>query len=162
MTATAQTQNDLSLRHTLATLAYRAAKALRGTPEGFSSFQAGAGTRMPGEILSHLCDLMDWALAQAKGAEKWNDTKPRSWSEDTGRFFGALEALDEYLASGAKVHKPAEQLFQGAVADALTHVGQIAILRRLAAAPVRPENYSRAQITAGRIGADQPPPVAEY
>ena len=164
MTATTQnaSTNDLSLRHTLATLAYRAAKVLRDTPPEFSSFNAGGGTRSPGEILSHLCDLLDSALSQAQGSEKWNNTEPRSWKEDTDRFFAALNALDEYLASGAEVHKPAEQLFQGAVADALTHVGQIAILRRLAAAPVRPENYSCARIAMGRTGADQPAPVAEY
>src|SRR5262249_3692651 len=138
MTPTTQTdlKNNLSLRHTLATLAYRAAKVLRDTPEDFSSFSAGAGTRTPGEILAHLCDLAAWALTQAQGAEKWKDTKRRSWNEDCDRFFAALQALDGYLASGGEVHKSAEQLFQGAVADSLTHVGQIAILRRLAAAPV--------------------------
>src|SRR5262249_43183287 len=82
MTAITQTERkDLSLRHTLATLAYRAAKVLRDTPPDFSGFQAGAGTRTPGQILAHLCDLFDWALSQARGAEEWHDTQPRSWDE---------------------------------------------------------------------------------
>jgi len=146
----------------VAALAYRAAKVLRDTPADFSGFQAGAGTRTPGQILAHLCDLFDWALSQARGSETWQDTQPGTWSSDTQRFFDALHAFDEYLASGAPLHLPADQMFQGAVADGLTHVGQIAILRRLAAAPVRPENYAVARIAVGNTGADQPAPVAEY
>jgi hypothetical protein len=163
MTATTQTgTRELTLRHTVATLAYRAAKVLRDTPSEFSGFQAGAGVRTPGEILAHLCDLFDWALSQARGAEAWQDTRPRSWGEDSDRFFAALRAFDDYLASGAPLQQAPERLFQGAVADALTHVGQIALLRRLAEAPIRPENYSVAVIEAGRTGADQAAPVAEY
>jgi hypothetical protein len=153
---------DLPLRHTIATLAYRAAKPLRDAPAEFSSFRAGEGSRSAGEILAHMGDLLDWALSQARGDERWRDLKPRSWSEDVERFFAALTALDEYLASGTELHARPEKLFQGAIADALTHVGQIAMLRRLAGARVRPENYSAAKIEAGRTGADQNAPVSEY
>lgn len=153
---------DLPFRHTLATLAYRAAKPLRDVPEGFSQFSPGRGARSAGEILVHLCDLLDWALSIARGKEMWQDTSPKSWAEDSKRFFGALEALDSYIASGEKLHAPCENIFQGAIADALTHVGQIALLRRLAEAPIRPENYSVAKIEAGRVGAKQNAPVAEF
>jgi hypothetical protein len=109
-----------------------------------------------------MCDLVDWALTQARGKERWRDSKPRSWPEDTERFFAALAALDGYLGSNAKVHVAPEKVFQGAVADALTHVGQIAMLRRLAGARVRGENYSVAKIREGRTGPDQPSPVSEF
>jgi hypothetical protein len=154
--------NDLSLRHTLATLAYRAEKATREAPGGFSTFRPAAGSRSAGEILAHMCDLMDWALSQARGAEKWNTTEPEEWLADTERFFAATTALDRFLASDEELRAPAETLFQGAIADALTHTGQIAMLRRMAGARVRAENYSIAQIAVGRTGADQPKPVSEY
>ena len=154
---------DLSLmRHTVATLAYRAAKALRDAPPEFSGFRPGEGSRTAGEILAHQGDLLDWALSMARGEERWRDSSPRTWTEDSERFFAAVPAFDEYLASGAKLHVPAERLFQGAVADALTHVGQIAMLRRLASAPIRGENYSVAKIEAGRTGPDQRAAVMEF
>lgn len=161
MTKVAQTA-DLSLRHTLATLGYRAAKALRDAPAEFSSFRAAEGSRSAGEILAHLGDLLDWALTQARGQERWRETRPQAWSAGIERFFAALKALDEHLAAGPQLHVPAEKIFQGAVADALTHVGQIALLRRLAGSRVRAENYSRAKIEAGRTGPDQPAAVAEF
>ncbi len=152
----------LSLRHAVATLAYRAAKALRDAPENFGAFRPAEGSRSAGEILAHICDLLDWVLSQACGKERWRNSKPRSWSEDTDRFFAAIGAFDEYLASDEALHAAPEKLFQGAVADALTHVGQIAMLRRLAGARVKGENYSRAKIETGRTGRDQAAPVSEF
>ena len=150
------------LRHTVATLAYRGGKALRGAPAGFSEFRPAAGTRTPREILAHVCDLFDWAVKMADGVHEWRPQPARSWEEDTARFFAALEAFDRRLGSGAPLGFDAEHLFQGPVADALTHVGQIAMLRRMAGAPVKGENYVRAQIAAGRVGADQAAPVFEF
>jgi hypothetical protein len=153
---------DISLRHTVATLAYRAAKALRKAPAEFSSFRVARGSRSAGEILAHMCDLFDWALAQARGKERWRNSKPRSWSEDSDRFFAAVTTFDAYLASNAVLHTRAEKMFQGAVADALTHVGQLAMLRRLAGARVRAENYSLARIEVGRTGPEQNRAVSEF
>ena len=150
------------LRHTVATLAYRGGKAIRGVPADFSGFQAAPGVRTPGQILAHMGDLMDWVLSTAKGNQAWHDSVPRTWDEDTARFFAALQALDNYLASGAPLGSPAEQLFQGAIADALTHVGQINTLRRIAGAPIRSENYFRAEIATGQVGPNQPPPKHEF
>ncbi len=150
------------LRHTIATLAYRGGKALRGAPPEFSAFRAGETTRAPGQILAHIGDLMDWAFSQAEGKETWHNSPPLAWEQGTARFFAALEALDKRLASGVPPVCPAEGLFQGAIADALTHVGQIAMLRRMAGCPVRGENYHKANITAGRVGPDQAKPNLEF
>lgn len=150
------------LRHTLATLAYRAAKPLRDAPESFCKFQPAEGARTAVEILAHIGDLFDWALSSVQGHERWRSSEPQPWREETARFFAALEALDAYLASDAPLHATADALFQGPIADAFTHVGQIALMRRLAAAPVRAENYYVAKITVGVVGAEQPAPVYEF
>lgn len=150
------------LRHCLATLAYRGAKGLRGAPDGFAEFQLPGAARSPGEILAHMGDLLDWAHSIARGKEEWFDSKPGPWEQDVERFFRALHALDAYLGSDAPLHAPAERLFQGPVADALTHVGQIATRRRLAGAPVRGENYFRADIVTGRVGPGQSAPRREF
>jgi hypothetical protein len=161
-TARAGYKRDLSLRHAVATLAYRAAKALRDAPPEFSNFRAAQGSRSAGEILSHMGDLFDWALSQAQGKQRWRNSRLRPWAEDVARFFSTLKAFDEYLASDAKLHAAPEKIFQGAVADALTHTGQIAMLRRLAGARVRGENYYVAKIKVGRIGPDQNASVMEF
>ena len=149
------------LRHCLATVAYRGAKAIRNVPATFAEFHPPEGARTPGEILAHIGDLYDWALSQAKGQEKWRDSKPLPWEDEVKRFFAALKALDDYLASDSALDATPEKLFQGAIADSLSHIGQILILRRLAGSPVRAENYSRAEIVAGRVGSEQAPPPWE-
>jgi hypothetical protein len=150
------------LRHALATLAYRGGKAVRGAPDSFGDFHASPETRTPGQILAHIGDLLDWALSAARGQQQWQPSAPLPWPEEVRRFFAALEAFDAYLASDSPLQAPAEKLFQAPLADALTHVGQIAILRRLAGVPVRAENYYVAKIAIGCVGADQPAPVQEF
>lgn len=148
------------LRHTLASLAYRASRALENSPESFAAFD-GAG-RQPAQILAHMGDLFDWALSIVEGKQRWHNSKPVDWGSEQQRFFAALEAFDGYLASGEPLHVPIEQLFQGPVADALTHVGQLAMLRRLATCPTCGENFFVATITAGRVGADQAAAVQPF
>lgn len=143
------------LRHTVATVAYRGGKAIAGAPEGFCSFRAAEGTRTPEQILAHIGDLFDWALSIASGKQRWHNSKPLAWNDEVARFFSGLEAFDSYLASDNVLHAPEEKLFQGPIADALTHVGQIAMLRRMATAPIRGENYYKAEIEAGRVGPEQ-------
>lgn len=150
------------LRHTVATLAYRGRKAIANVPEGFPQFRANDGTRTPEQILAHIGDLLDWALSIAKGQQTWRNSTPLPWEQETTRFFAALAAFDSYLASDNELGAPEEQLFQGPVADALTHVGQIAMLRRMAGGPVKGENYYVAAIEAGRVGAEQPAPRREF
>jgi hypothetical protein len=149
-------------RHTLATLAYRGGKAIRNAPAGFADFQAGEGVRTPRQILAHMGDLFDWALSIAKGQQAWNNSTPLPWEQESVRFFASLKRFDDYLASGQPVNEAPEKLFQGPVADALCHVGQIAVLRRLASAPIKGENYHKAKIEAGRVGADQAAPKLEF
>lgn len=150
------------LRHTVGTLAYRAGKAFRGAPENFAEFRASETSRTPGEILAHIGDLFDWALSIAKGKQEWRDSPSLPWADGVKRFFTALEQFDAYLAKGQPLGASAGKLFQGPVADALTHVGQIAMLRRLAGSAIRGENYFRAAIAAGRVGAEQAAPVREF
>src|SRR5437764_2898188 len=161
MTSTNDEKREM-LRHTLATLAYRGGKTLRGVPEGFASFRANESTRTPAEILAHVGDLLDWAHNLARGSNTGQNSTPLSWEEEVSRFFAELEKLDSYLASDSPLGSPAEKLFQGPIADALTHVGQIALLRRMAGAPVRGENYLMADIAAGRVGTEQAAAHSEF
>ncbi|MFZ1006927.1 MAG: hypothetical protein WAN65_08830 [Candidatus Sulfotelmatobacter sp.] len=149
------------LRHTVATVAYRGEKAVRNAAASFAAFQAHEGVRTPAQILAHIGDLLDWAFSMANGKREWHDSKPLPWEQEVERFFAALQRFDDYLASAEPLHAPAEKLFQGPIADTLTHIGQIAILRRLAGEPVKRENYFVAEITVGRVGADQKPPKRE-
>lgn len=150
------------LRHTVATVAYRGGKAVRGVPATFASYSPDGSARTPAKILAHIGDLFDWALTQAKGAEAWNDSTPLEWEREVERFFASVKRFDDYLASDGPLAAPVEKIFQGAVADALTHVGQIAMLRRLAGEKMKGENYSRADIVAGRVGAQQTAPTREF
>ncbi len=150
------------LRHTVATLAYRGAKSMRGAPAGFAEFQGPQGVRTPGQLLAHIGDLLDWALAIAEGKPAWHDSPQLAWDAAVERFHKALADFDAYLASDQPLHVPPEKLFQGPIADALTHAGQLTILRRMATAPVRGENYFKADIAVGRVGAEQKPPVKEF
>jgi len=148
------------LRHTLATLAYRGAKTLRDAPATFADFP-DAG-RTPAQILAHLGDLLDWALSMADGSRQWHESKPLPWNQEAERFFAALKKFDDYVASAETTQAPVEKLFQGPVADLLTHVGQLAMMRRLAGCPIKAENYFAADIVIGRVGADQSPPKRTF
>ena len=150
------------LRHAVATLAYRAAKALRDAPLTFPAFSVAPGTRTPVQIVAHMGDLLDWALFLARGEQSWHDSMPLPWDQEVQRFFRALELFDAYLASEHTLGWSAERLFQGPIADALTHTGQLTMLRRLAGAPVRGENYARAMIAAGTVGLAQGAAAVEF
>lgn len=150
------------LRHTVATLAYRGAKTMRGAPAEFAAFRAAADSRSAGEILAHLGDLFDWGLVMCDGRHEWHNSPALAWDEGVARFFAALEAFDQRLGSGEPLGFPAEKIFQGPIADALTHVGQIAMLRRLAGHKIKGENYFVAPIEAGRVGVAQAAAVVEF
>ncbi|HEX8726133.1 MAG TPA: hypothetical protein VF737_12170 [Gemmatimonadaceae bacterium] len=150
------------LRHTVATVAYRGGKAVRNAPAGFAEFRVGPTSRTPAQILAHVGDLYDWALWMARGEHRWRDSAPLAWDAEVARFFAALAAFDAFLAGGEPLGRPAEMLFQGPVADSLTHIGQLTLLRRLAGAPVRAENYAKATIAIGRVGAEQAAPRVEF
>lgn len=154
MTTETDNARDL-LRHTLATVAYRGGKALRDVPAEFATFRAAEGTRTPLEILAHMGDLFGWAASIAKGKEEWKGAEPQDWNHEVARFFAGLNALDDLLSSSEPLACSPTKLFQGPIADALTHVGQIAMLRRMAGVRMRAENYFIADVSAGRVGPDQ-------
>lgn len=150
------------LRHALATLAYRAGKTVRGTPAAYGDYRVGEGSPSPREILSHMGDLLDWLLRQLQGELRWTTATPLPWEQEIARFFAALAALDSYLASGAPIGYDPARFFQGGLADAFTHTGQLAMLRRLSGHKMKGESYNRADIVIGRVGLDQTPANPEY
>ncbi len=150
------------LRHALATVAYRGGKALRGAPESFATFDPPPGGKTPAQILAHMGDLYDWALSMARGKQAWHDSTPLPWNQEVERFFKTVQAFDDYLASDAPLAFSAEKIFQGGIADSLTHIGQIAMMRRLAGCAMKGENYARAEIVAGRVSFEQAAPKREF
>jgi hypothetical protein len=150
------------LRHCLATIAYRAGKVVRDVPDSFAKYQPPEQARTPEQVLAHIGDLFDWALSMAKGQGVWKDSQPLPWAQEVERFFAALKRFDDYLEGGEALRASPEKLFQGPVADALNHVGQIAMLRRMAGFPIKGENYFKADIAAGRVGPQQAPPKREF
>jgi hypothetical protein len=160
--AFSQTTERELLRHVLASMTYRAAKAIRNTPDGFGAFRLRDGSRTPLEILAHIGDLCDWGLTLAKGQEQWHDAPPRPWDDERSRFFASVKSFDDFLAGSSPIACSVQRLVQGPVADALTHVGQIAMVRRIFGSPIRGENYFKADIHAGQVGPDQPPPRKEF
>ena len=150
------------LRHSIATVAYRGAKTLRNAPDGFGGFKIGESTKTPLEILGHIGDLFDWALSLVAGKESWDDTNPLPWDQEIERFFFSLRLFDDYLKSNGPFFVSAERLFQGPIADALTHIGQIAMLRRLYGLPIKGENYFKAEIQTGRFELEQSDPSHEF
>lgn len=150
------------LRRMVATLAYRAAKVLREVPPGFPHATLAASVRRPVQLVAHLADLMAWAVSLARGEYVWNPQGSDDWENEVHRFFDGLSTLDRELASDGPFRGSLEKLIQGPLCDALTHVGQLAMLRGMAGAPVRPESYAQAEIELGRVGLDQAPARAEF
>ena len=150
------------VRHLVATLAYRVAKVLRDVPAGFGPASFGAASRRPVQIVAHMADLMTWASTLARGDYVWAAEGGEDWDTEVQRLFAGLATLDRELAAHELPAGSIEKLIQGPLADALTHVGQLAMLRGMAGAPVRPESYARAEITIGRVGLEQAPPVREF
>jgi hypothetical protein len=114
------------------------------------------------DIVAHMGDLMAWALTLARGESVWKAEGSANWEHEVARFFRGLTALDEILADGSSTAGALEKVIQGPLADALTHVGQLAMLRGMAGAPIRPESYARAEIVVGRVGLEQSPSKREF
>ena len=161
MTTNSELNREM-FRHIVASLAYRATKTLRDVPGTFADFHMDAKSRTPVEILAHMGDLFDWALSMLQGKEIWHDSLPQDWNREVARFSDSLQRFDTYLASYARIACALDKLFQGPIADAFTHVGQLAMLRRLSGAPMRGENYFKADIIIGRVGMEQSKPRKEF
>jgi hypothetical protein len=149
------------LRQLAATLAYRAAKVLRDVPPSFATFALTSTSRTPVEILAHMGDLMRWATWLARGQHTWKAEGSDNWDLERERFFVILAELDALLAE-SEFNGSVEKLIQGPLADALTHVGQLSMMRGAAGVPVKPESYARAEIVIGRVGFDQSAAKAEF
>ena len=143
------------LRHTVATLAYRAEKVLRDVPDGLPEHRFSPTSRPAIGVVAHLGDLMEWATRMAQGEYRWAPEPETDWVPACDRFFRSVRELDQALIHAALEVYPPEIIFQGPIADALTHVGQLALMRGAFGAPVRPESYARADIRAGRVGREQ-------
>jgi hypothetical protein len=151
------------LRHMLATLAYRGGKVLRDAPPGFGDFTPEGSFNTPLALVAHIADLIEWTRRWCDGDEEtYRVTPPATWEDEVSRFYLALSALDLRVRSEAPIAAPLERLFQAPIADALTHVGQLALLRRMAGSPVLGEAYRKADIVAGRLGPEQAPPGREF
>lgn len=142
------------LRHMVATVAYRGGIAVSGAPERFAMFRVSEGTRASGEILAHIGDLLEGSFYLLKGELVYLTSSPLPWGEEVSRFFSAAKRLDSYLASDAPLACPVEKLVQGPIGDALTHIGQIVMLRRVAGSPIRAESYFTAEIVPGLVGEE--------
>ncbi len=139
------------MRHFLAALAYRARKTIVDAPADFATF--GAAGKEPAKILSHMGDLMAWSISLF-GQEKWDPANESNWDKSVSRFFALIRELDDLLASGAPVRCYSEErMLQGPLADAMTHVGQLAMLRRMAGAATKAENFAAAPVHIGDVGA---------
>jgi len=148
------------LRHFLAALAYRTQKALRGAPDSFADFRAGNDVRTPKELVQHMTSVLGYARTFFTGGSYWPDPLP-TFEDEIARFHDMLGSLRDLLETDAPLNDlTEEQLLQGQFSDAMTHAGQLAMLRRLHGEPVRSENFIHAAISPDNLTSDQPEPVA--
>jgi hypothetical protein len=148
------------LRHFLATLAYRTQKALRDAPPSFGSFQAGRQVRTPADLVRHMTSVLGYARTHFVGG-RYRAEPLADLAAEIARFHDMLQDLSHHLFAGTPLRDTTEeQLLQGPFADAMTHAGQLAMLRRLSGSPVPPENFIKAAIDAANVGSTQPPPVS--
>jgi hypothetical protein len=157
MTTQIKTESDM-IRHAVATTIYRGAKTLRDTPADFGTFRIKPESRTPVEIVAHMGDLFDWSLSMVKGQEVWRSSPPQEWDREVARFYASVKEFDTYLAASSPIACPLDRLFQGPIADAISHVGQLAMLRHLCGFPIKGENYFVADINVGQVGSNQPAP----
>ena len=130
----------------VATVAYRGSVAVADSPENFAEFQVSETSRTPDEILAHIGDLLEGSLLLLQGNLRFLKSSPLPWDEEVARFTTAVNRLDAFLSSDSPLACPVEKLIQGPIGDALTHVGQIVMLRRVAGKPIPPTNYFEAEI----------------
>lgn len=149
------------LRHFLAALAYRTQKAVRGAPASFADFAPGEQVRSPKELVMHMTTVLGYARSFFRGGGTWWPDPLPSMDEEMERFHGVIQELAGHLEAGDLMEGTTpERMLQGPFADAMTHAGQIAMLRRLAGCPIPPENFIMAEITSQNVGPDQPSAVS--
>ncbi len=143
------------LKHFLAAIAYRTQKALRDAPASYATYRAAPGVRTPHELLFHMTSVLGYARTHFVGGAYRPSAKP-TMAEEVERFHEMLEDLGTHLEEGTPLRGTTpERLLQGPFADAMTHAGQLAMLRRLAGSPIPPENFIEAEITDANLGPKQ-------
>jgi hypothetical protein len=142
------------LRHLVATIAFRTKVAVADSPADLADFKINETIRTPGQILAHMGDLMQGSMSLMKGDFVYINSVPLPWKAELTRFFSVVKEFDTFLASEATLRQPIEKIVQGPIGDALTHVGQIVMLRRAAGSPIRPELYFTAEITPGEMDTE--------
>lgn len=148
------------LRHFLAALAYRTQKALRGAPDNFGYFQAGQKVRTPADLVRHMTSVLGYARTFFVGGH-YRAEPLADLAAEVSRFHSMLEDLARHLATDTELHGTTEErLLQGPLADAMTHAGQLAMLRRLAGSPIPPENFIQAAVDPSNLSPEQPEPVS--
>lgn len=149
------------LRHFLAALAYRTQKALRDAPAGFDSFRPAAGVRTPAELVCHMTSVLGYSRTFFVGGQYRPDPLG-SLQAEAMRFHEMLVDLAHHLEAGTPLLEgmSPERLLQGPLADAMSHAGQLAMVRRLFGSPVPPENFIVAHIDGERCGPQQAEPVS--
>jgi hypothetical protein len=148
------------LRHFLGALAYRTQKALRGSPDDFAAFDAGGGVRTPMELVRHMASVLGYARTFFIGGS-YSPQPLDSFKDEIERLHENLVDLRNDLDSGRPmIDTTEERMLQGPFSDAMTHVGQLAMLRRLHGKPVPSENFILADVSAENVSSDQPDPVA--
>lgn len=154
-------QEQALLTHFLAAIAYRTQKVLRDAPPHFPHFAAGHQVRTPVEILRHMTSLMGYTRTLFLGGTYPVRPEPQgTFADEITRFHDMLGDVGRLLTAGTPLREISyQQLLQGPFADVMTHVGQVALLRRLADAPVAPENFIYADIRSDRLGPDQAMPA---
>jgi hypothetical protein len=134
------------LRHLLATVAFRGKIAVADVADDFANFRVGKTIRTPGEILAHIGDLIHGSHFLLKGEMVHLNSKALSWHNETERFFAGIRELDAFLASEAELAFPVEKFIQGPIGDALTHIGQLVMLRRMFGEPISEQAYFEAEL----------------
>jgi hypothetical protein len=151
-------RNQALLRHLLAAIAYRTAKALRDAPAGFEAFHAGRDARTPRELVRHMSGVINFAIGTMSEPRGVLIDCP-TYLAEVERFFALLrEMADRLLDKVGMADSDAERLLQGPLSDAMSHAGQLALLRRLSGSPIAPENFHEAAIDPSRLGMDQAAP----
>lgn len=148
------------LRHFLGALAYRTQKAFRGAPDSFAMFDAGGGVRTPMELVRHMASVLGYARTFFIGGTYWPEPL-ETFDEEIERFHQNLADLRADIdANKPLIDITEERMLQGPFSDAMTHAGQLAMLRRLHGDPVRSENFILADVSAENVSSNQPDPVA--
>lgn len=139
------------LRHTVATVVFRGGVAIKDAGPDFADFRASDSTRTASQILAHIGDLLTGSHYLLRGEMVYLASRPLGWNEEVARFFAAAKELDRFLAADEPLAHPPEKMIQGPIGDALTHVGQIVMLRRMAGIPIRETPYFTAEIIPGQF-----------